>query len=129
VNYIAYYIAYLGGGLLVNILCGATIGGIVAVILRHRMRLRAMGILIGITCALVVGASLAVIAQTHGEGLSLYSAGLVIYPFLNRITLGLLRVVIRVPGLDIGIMTLLDAGFMTVSGLTMCKLVIRRQNK
>ena len=88
-----------------------------------------MGTLIRITCALVVGASLAVIARTHGEGLSLYSAGLIIYPFLNKLTLGLLRIVIRVPDLNIGIMTLLDAVFMTVSGLTMCKLVISRQNK
>jgi hypothetical protein len=72
------YIVYLGGGLLVNILCGAIIGGIVAVTLRHRMRFRSMAILIGITCALVVGVSLAVIARTHGEGLSFYSAGLIL---------------------------------------------------
>ena len=123
------YTLFFAGGLLFNCLCGACIGGIVAVILRKRMRARSVIILIATICALVVGASLAIIYKTHGEGFSGYSAGLIIYPFLNRLTLGILRLFFPSLNFDVALVTLLDAGLMTLSGISTWKVITKRQNK
>ncbi len=113
-------IRFLVGGLLFNTLCGALIGMLLAIILKQRLsKGRAIGLL-GLISALLIGVSLWLLYSVHPDSLLRLPAGLLVYPFLNKITGGTF--------ISGAIALLLDVAWMTGMGTLAWRRIRRRQD-
>jgi hypothetical protein len=112
-------IRYILGGLLFNTLCGALVGMLLAVTLKKRLSKGRATALLGLISALLIGGSLWILFSLHPDSLLRIPAGLLVYPFYNKLT-----AFTRVTGM---LALLLDAAWMTGMGTLAWQRIRRRQ--
>ena len=81
-------IRFLTGGLLFNALCGVLLGNLLAFTLRDRLSPRAATAAMGLIAACLVSGALWALYRTHPDCFWRMPAGLMIYPFFNKLTAG-----------------------------------------
>lgn len=114
-------IRYILGGLLFSALCGTLIGMLLAVTLQKRLSKGTAAALLGLFSALLIGAALWILVHGHPDSHLQLPAGLLIYPFYNRLTAG--TAIGRVLAL------LVDAGWMTVMATLAWNRIRLRQDR
>jgi len=111
-------IRYILGGLLFNTLCGALIGMLLAITLKQRLHKWPAIVLMGLISILMVFGSLWILSSVHPDHFLRMPAGLLVYPFYNKITAS----AIGIPAL------LLDAAWMTFFARLAWRRTRRRQD-
>jgi len=113
-------IRYLIGGLLFNTLCGALMGILLALTLKDRLSPRTATALLGLISAVLISGALWVLFHIHPDRLLRLPAGLLIYPFYNKLTAG--------TSISQGLALLLDAAWMTFFAQLAWRRIRKRQD-